>query len=123
MGFYTSYDIPGDMLCPKCGRHDQLRNATTQEGRLLIEGTLDGWKIIRRDILETARDLVMKGPYGAWKDLDRHETMRNYAILMCDSCRNYIIVCPGCHKPAIAHSRPLNEHSAYFCHFCREESH
>src|SRR5579863_4561360 len=117
------YTIPAELTCPKCGSHAGLRNPTFNEAQLLIEGTLDYWPVFRRLLLTVGRDFLMKGPYATWKDLDRHETMRNYAILMCDSCHNYLIVCPGCQKPAIVYSRPLNEHLAYFSHFCREESH
>lgn len=123
MGTHTSYKIPAEMVCPKCGSHDALRSPTPNEAQLLIDGTLDPWRILGRSAFDAGMSIVTKGLVGAWKDLDRHETMREFAILRCDSCRSDIIVCPGCLNPAIAHSRPLNEHLAWFCHDCREESH
>jgi hypothetical protein len=93
------------------------------EACFLIDGTNNVWLDMGRILLRSVREIATKGVRGAYQNLDRHETMRDYAILMCDSCDSYIIVCPGCHKPAIVPIEPLNEHFAYFCRFCKEESH
>jgi hypothetical protein len=123
MGKYSNYTIPADMTCPKCGSHDGLRTATEKEGQFLLEGTLDPWTIVGRSVLHAGWSIARRGLRGTWADLDRHETMRDFAILMCDGCRSFIIVCPGCSKPRVVNLRPLNDHLAYFCPNCREESH